>query len=214
MDIKDLADEILKAIPENGKSFHRGDLYHKLKESGIETDGYMNAIRQMIDHGYVREMDNYLNYPLTGEGEEFKRNGGYAHLRRAEQEKRITEADDRELSRLVSESTMAVNSSIIEINKSIERTNQSVTATNVSVRNLNDKTEGVYSFQKITTGLTIFVAVMALAVAAFPLFKTPSPRIDTQPIERELHSLKISLDSLRVHQKPAFYQDSAPIKPH
>src|SRR4051812_33421361 len=74
------------------------------------------------------------------------------------------------------------------------------------------KTEDIYDFQKTGTKLTIFVAICAVIVACIPLFKKGAPPIDTKQLEQEIHSLKIPLDSISIHQKVSSFLDTPPKK--
>jgi len=231
MELLDICDKILELGLSNS-TIDDQKLYALKRPDGSKIGGaeVQGALAQLIDDKHLARLDKHsLFFYLLPTGQVFAKNGGYAEqAKRQQADREIAEQSrllDNEVNKSVlqtntsilatNESVIATNKSIVETNLSVQTTNQSVIDTNASVKQVGEKTVDIYSFQKWTTALTIFVAIMALVIAWFS-YKSQSDNENLlQLIQRQLdksEQMQLQIDSLRGVLNEQSFRDTLPTK--
>lgn len=220
-------DEVLKLLQKRGSAIRHQTLEKDLMK------WFANPtfdIAKLIADRHITK--NTIEYSLTAEGEQFILNGGYSGGIYLQQNKTIQEDIEKKLMRTVQETTIEVNRSIVETNssiletnksiietnnsvsvtnKSIINTNDSIVTTNNSVQSMNEKTEKNYNFQKIGTMISIFVALIAVAISVFSYFNDENKNDELKLLQQQLNLQELKqkrIDSLENRLFEKVFQDS------
>ena len=133
--------------------------------------------------GYLKKVID--GYALTPTGEEFIKTGGYKEQAKRVATEKVSNQQDRDLTRLV-------NKSVLDTNNSVQQT---------------------HLFQKKSTVATIIVAICALLISLFGLLKDEG-KPSVESLIRQQIVMQKEIDSLRFVIKERSALDSLQAKKH